>query len=325
MITTRRDRKLNKKRQKRRRVIKTTGIVFLLFFLTVGIYVGYLYLKAKDVVSNSFEEDGRGNKSALREEDVDPVTDNVSVLIIGVDESEERSNIGAYRSDTLILATLNKNDHTVKLLSIPRDSYVYIPERGRKDKINHAYAYGQTKATIETVEHLLEIPVDYYVKLNFEAFIDVVDSLGGITVNVPYEFTEQDSKDVPDAIHLYPGIQELNGEEALALARTRKLDNDIERGKRQQEIIKAIVNKAVSLGAVFKYGDVLEAVGENMRTNMTFKEMKSFIAYGMDGKLQMESLTLEGSDGYMNGVYYYMLDESSLEEIKQTLKSHLEF
>lgn len=324
MITTRRDRKLNKKRQKRRRIIKTTGIVFLLFFLTVGIYVGYLYLKAKDVVSNSFEEDGRGNKSALREEDVDPVTDNVSVLIIGVDESKERSNIGSYRSDTLILATLNKNDHTVKLLSIPRDSYVYIPEKGRKDKINHAYAYGQTKATIETVEHLLEIPVDYYVKVNFEAFIDVVDSIGGITVNVPYEFTEQDSKDVPNAIHLYPGIQELNGEEALALARTRKLDNDIERGKRQQEIIKAIVNKAVSLGAVFKYGDVIDAVGENMRTNMTFKEMKSFISYGMDGKLQLESLSLDGSDGWMDGIYYYILDESSLEEVKQTLKLHLE-
>lgn len=324
MVNSRIDRRKNKKKNTRRTTLKTVGIVFLLLFLAAGTYAGYLYVKAKDAVNDSYEDDGRGNKSALREEGVDPLTDNISILIIGVDESDKRSNLGSYRSDALILATLNKDDHSVKLLSIPRDSYVYIPERNRNDKINHAYAYGQTKATIETVEHLLEIPVDYYVKLNFEAFIDVVDSLGGITVNVPYEVWEQDSRDVAGAIHLLPGMQELNGEEALALARTRKKDSDIERGKRQQEIIKAIVNKAVSLGSVLKYGDVIEAVGSNMKTNMTFKEMQSLITYGLNGKLDMESLTLSGSDGYLDGIYYYMLDETSLEEIKQILKTHLE-
>jgi len=312
------------KKSKKKSFFKWAGIVLLVILLAVGTYGGYLLMKAKDVVNDSYEDDGRGNKSALRDTDVDPVTDNVSVLIIGVDESEKRASLGVSRSDTLILATLNKDDHTVKMVSIPRDSYVYIPERNMNDKINHAHAFGGTKATIETVEHLLEIPVDYYVKVNFEAFIDIVDSLGGITVNVPYEFKEQNSKDKKDAIHLYPGIQQLNGEQALALARTRKKDNDIERGKRQQEIIKAIVNKAVSLGSVFKYGDLLDAVGSNMKTNMTFREMKSFIAYGMDGKLKLESLTLDGYDDWSTGIYYYKLDEASLAEIKETLKNHLD-
>src|SRR5690554_1199382 len=129
MVNSRIDRRKNKKKNTKRTALKTIGIVFLLLFIAAGTYVGYLYVKAKDVVNDSYEDDGRGNKSALRDGDVDPLTDNISILIIGVDESDKRSNLGAYRSDALILATLNKDDHSVKLLSIPRDSYVYIPER----------------------------------------------------------------------------------------------------------------------------------------------------------------------------------------------------
>src|SRR5699024_7653135 len=119
--------------------------------------------------------------------------------------------------------------------SIPRDSYVYIPEVGYEDKINHAHAFGGHRATIDAVENLLDIPVDYWVKLNFNAFVDVIDAIDGIDVEVPYEFTESNSDDKRDSIHLFPGKQLVDGEEALALARTRKLDNDIERGKRQLE------------------------------------------------------------------------------------------
>src|SRR5690606_21377009 len=108
---------------------------------------------------------------------------------------------------------------------------VYIPEVGYNDKINHAHAFGGPKATIETVEQLLDVPVDYYVKLNFHAFTEVVDVIGGITAEVPYELWESDSNDKKNAIHLLPGEQLLNGEQALALARTRKYDSDIERGK----------------------------------------------------------------------------------------------
>jgi len=325
MVNSRGERKIKKNKGKKKRVLKWVLLTLSVLLVCITLYIGNLYMKANQVIDKSFENDGRGNKSALREKEVDPLKDNVSVLIMGIDESESRADEGVYRTDALILATLNIDNHTVKMLSIPRDSYVYIPEIDRMDKINHAYAFGETKATIETIENLLEIPVDYYVKVNFEAFIDVVDSLGGITVDVPFEFKEQNSKDQKGAIHLYPGVQELNGEEALALARTRKLDNDIERGKRQQEIIKAVVKKAVSLGSVFKIGDLIDAVGENMKTNLTFNDMKSFVAYGMDGKLNMETLTLQGYDDWSTGIYYYKLDEAKLEEIKQELKNHLGF
>lgn len=298
-------------------------LIPLILLISAVTYGGFLYAKAKSAMSESYEDDGR-EKSALREMMVDPKYDNVSVLIMGVDSSDIRDNKEDARTDTLMVATLNKDEKSVKLLSIPRDSYVYIPEVGYETKINHAHAFGGTKATIETVENLLDIPVDYYVKVNFEAFIDVVDAIDGIEFDVPYEFEEQDSKDKADAIHLKPGKQILNGEEALALARTRKQDNDIERGKRQQEIIQAIMDKSISLGSVLKYDNIIEAVGDNMTTNMTFDEVKSFVAYGTKGtNLDIETLTLDGYD-FQAGAYYWKLDQEDLAKTSELLKKHLD-
>ncbi|MFD1363674.1 LCP family glycopolymer transferase [Lentibacillus salinarum] len=317
-------RKTLRKHKKRKLRKRAFFILIPLFVIVVGLsYATYLYVKADSVLSDSYEDDGK-EKSDLREEKVDPTEDNVSVLIAGVDASDVRKNAEDSRTDTLMLATLNKNDQSVKMLSIPRDSLVYIPEVGHEDKINHAHSYGGIEATRDTVENLLDIPVDYYVKLNFEAFIDVVDAVNGITVDVPYELHEQNSKDVQGAIHLLPGEQELNGEEALALARTRKLDNDIERGKRQQDIIKAVVDKSVSMSSLLKYDDIIEAVGSNMSTNMTFSEMKSFVSYGTAGKdLDFETYTLEGTDYQPSSTYYWQVDQTALTETKHMLKQHL--
>lgn len=318
------------KRRKVKKVKKRRRIwLFLIPFLIIGFLAlgwgTYIYIKAGSAISDSYEDIGR-DKSELREELVDPTVDNVSVLIMGVDENDHRDNKGASRTDALILATLNKDEKSVKLLSIPRDSYVYIPERGYKDKINHAHYFGGTESTIDTVERLLDIPVDYFVKLNFHAFIEVVDALGGVTVEVPYEFRESNSMDQRDAIHLLEGEQLLDGEEALAFARTRKHDSDVARGQRQLEIIKSVVDKSASLSSVFKYDDVIEAIGDNMTTNMTFSEIKSFISYGTKGlNLDVESYTLEGTDYWPENVYYWMVDEEALEDTKTLLKDHLEY
>ncbi|GGB32336.1 LytR family transcriptional regulator [Lentibacillus populi] len=321
---TRRVRRTKKRKLKKRVVFILVPV--LVAFFAVATYATYLYIKADSVFSDSYKNDGR-EKSDLRETIVDPDVDNVSVLIMGVDASDVRNNKDNddSRTDSLMLATLNKDDKSVKLLSIPRDSYVYVPEVGYETKINHAHAYGGPRATIDTVENLLDIPVDYYVKVNFEAFIDVVNAVDGVTVDVPYEMSEQDSKDKAGAIQLSPGEQVLNGEEALAFARTRKQDNDIERGKRQQEVIKAVMKKAVSMDSILKFDNIIEAVGKNMTTNMTFDEMKSFISYGTSGKnLNIESLTLEGHDYQPGSTYYYQLDEVALEETKQILKNQLD-
>ncbi len=317
----------SRKKRKRKRIFWFLIFPVLLIAIVSTGYGAYLYKKAEFAIGDAFFDE-RG-KSELRDKRVDPNIDNVSVLFIGVDTSEKRGLETGARSDALMLATLNKEDKSVKLVSIPRDSYVYIRDLGYETKINHAHSHGGARATIETVEDLLDIPVDYYVRLDFEAFMEVVDALGGIDVDVPYTFSEQDSKDRPNAITLQEGLQRLDGEEALALARTRKLDNDIERGKRQQEIMKAILKKAASGSSVMKYGEVIEAIASNMKTDMLFDEMKAFIDYGISGNLALETLTLEGSDLWTTNsrgqrLYYWQLDDMYLANLKNELKAHLE-
>ena len=314
---------LANRKKKKRKIILRILIPVLTVALGVVAYGGYLFSKASEVAAKSKEDLTRGEQSAKREWAVNPLKDNVSILFMGVDDSEARDLGGTTRTDALLLATFNIEQKTVKMVSIPRDSRVYIPVEEKKDKITHAHAYGGTEGTIETVEELFDVPVDYYAKLNFDAFIDVVDALNGIKVDVPVTFTEQDSQDRADAIHLTKGLQKLNGEEALALARTRKIDNDIERGKRQQLVLRAIMDKAVSVGSITKYGDVMESMGDNITTNMDFGEILSLFNYVSKG-IQIDSLALEGEDATIDGTYYYQLDDTSVSEVAETLNDHLE-
>ncbi|WP_213422276.1 LCP family protein [Bhargavaea massiliensis] len=315
----RRDYRKKKHASKRKTLFKVIGILGIAVLLFAGTYTFYLYKKAQNAANNAYHaRDG----SSLREEQIEPYKDNVSILFIGVDDSESRSDMNS-RSDALMLATLNNNDKTIKLLSIPRDSLVYIPEVGYQDKITHAHAFGGVEASIETVEELLDLPVDYFVKMNFNAFIDVVDALGGITVDVPYERVELDEND-KKTIHLKPGLQNLDGRHALALARTRKADNDIERGKRQQIILTAMIEKAGSVSSVGKYGEVIDALGNNMTTDLSFNDMKAMIAYLNNGSPMIETYTLQGYDDSSTEVYYWRLDDEELQTLSANLRSHLE-
>lgn len=320
-MTTRQNKK--KGSSKFRLFLKVTMLLTLSLVICATAYGVYLTKQAEHAANSAFEEIEDRKLPDQREVKVEPAQDNVSLLILGVDDSDKRGQ-GAdnSRSDALLLATLNNKTKTVKLVSIPRDSYVYIPHIGYNDKINHAHARGGTLASIETVEELFDIPIDYYLRVNFNAFIDIVDALGGIEAEVPYAMLEKDELD-RNTVNLQPGLQTLDGREALALARTRKQDNDIERGKRQQEIIQAIASKAASFTSISKYDDILSAVGNNMKTDMTFTEMKSFFSYLSNGMPRIDTLTLEGYDDMSTGVYYYKLDEESLEETSHILQSHL--
>lgn len=304
-------------------IIKISIMLIASVLISVTAYGVYLHKKAEIAADNAFEAIEDREKSDYRDKAVKPIEDNVSILFVGIDDSEQRNQGDENsRSDALMLATLNNQSKTIKLVSIPRDSLVYIPEVGYEDKITHAHAYGGTRVAIETVEELFEIPVDYYVKMNFDAFIDVVDALGEIEAEVPYALLEKDQFD-RNTVKLDPGLQMLDGREALALARTRMQDNDLERGKRQQMILKSIMKKAASASSFTKYGDVIDAVGDNMKTDMTFEEMKSFFEYIKDGSPRIDTLQLAGYDDMSTGVYYWSLDQESLDEMRDILKTHL--
>ena len=321
---TRKEVKAQKLKSKKSLIIKISVLLVVGILISGSAYGYYLVQKAKTAAEKSYEAVENRDGSVLRTSQVTPLEDNVSILFIGVDDSETRNQgTNESRSDALMLATLNNKEKTVKLISIPRDSFVYIPEIGYEDKINHALSKGGVKVTIETVEDLMEVPVDYYVRMNFNAFIDVVDALDGINVNVPYDRLEKDEED-KFTIQLKKGFQKLDGREALALARTRMLDNDIERGKRQQEILSAIVKKASSASSFTKYGEVIDAVGNNMKTDLTFDEMKSFLSYLKDGMPQVDTITLSGYDDTSTKTYFWRLDQAALTETQNILKNHLE-
>lgn len=312
------------KASKRRTALKIITTFVASMLICVSAYGVYLIKKAENAAENAFEQADNREMSDLREEQVEPLHDNVSVLFIGVDNSEKRDqDEDNIRSDALVLATLNNEDKSIKLVSIPRDTYTYIPDAGYRDKITHAYGLNGPTSTIESIEEMLEIPVDYYVRMDFEAFIDVVDALGGIEAEVPYDLSEKDENDVHNAIVLEEGLQTLNGREALALARTRYYDNDIQRGKRQQMLLESIMDEVLSASSITKYGNVIDAVGDNMKTNLSFKDMQSFFEYAKGGSPDVETVTLDGYDDMSTGVYYWQLYEESLLEIQDVLQSHL--
>ncbi|HHY74211.1 MAG TPA: LytR family transcriptional regulator [Bacillus bacterium] len=317
------------KKRKFTKVLLIILIPLLAVFIGMAAYVSYLASTAKTVVEGSqhkldsrkFEE-----KSELRLQKVDPRVDNISILFLGIDDSSDHVFSKATRTDAMILATFNKKGKSVKMVSIPRDSRVELVGRGRMDKITHAHAFGGLDMTVNTVEKLFEIPVDYYVLLNFDAFIDIIDALDGIQIDVPFDIIEQNSHREKNKIKIKKGLQTLNGEQALAYARTRKYDGDVERGQRQQEILNAIINRGLSIRSVTKYGDVIESIGDNLTTNMSFDEMLAFHDYAYAGKhIDVEMLTLKGKPSRIEGLYYYLLDETNLQEVKTKLKQHLEW
>ena len=332
----------NPKKNKKKIKVIISAILFVL--LIGGGYTWFLVNKASSAVRNAAHDLARGDKSDLRDRVVKPITNNVSVLVMGVDESDVRGKEygEAIRTDALLLATFNKDSKTVKLLSIPRDTYTYIPIEKKKDKITHAHAFGSAKngknggpqASIDAVEKLMNVPVDYFVKFNFKSFIKIVDDLGGIEVDVPVEFTEQDSNDNAEAIHLEKGVQKLNGEEALALARTRHIDSDAMRGQRQQLVIEAILKKLTSVGSVTKVGNIIDDINGQFVTNLTFDDMLSFYKYGSDSEI--EKLQIQGDDCYMakgddtcsksaggGRTYYYNPDKKELANVTNELRTHL--
>lgn len=320
--STRSELRRNNRRKKSRtqKIILAFLIPLLTILLVVAIFAAKLFAEARNAVNDSFHSIERES-----EINVNPIEDTVSVLIMGVDDTEARQ-LGSARTDALIYLTIDPKLHEINLVSIPRDTYTEIMDDGvvqKMDKINSAYEVGEEKAVIETVENLLNVPVHYYATFNFDAFLEIIDALGGIEMDVPVTITEQDSSGKMNQIHLEEGYQTLNGEEALALARTRKLDNDVKRGERQQLIIQAIVKKALSMGSITRFSNVIDAVGSNMRTDLRFNEMLNIAQTGLEQSYNFSSYIFEWTDFTLNGGSMVELYPDSVEYISHKMRVSL--
>lgn len=239
-----------------------------------------------------------------------------SALILGVDERE--GDVG--RSDTMIVLTVNPTLKTTRMLSIPRDTYTEIVGEGFKDKINHAYAFGGIEMAMKTVENLLDIPIDYVAQVNMESFIDIVDIVGGITVNNTLAFDYEGEA--------FPiGELDLDGEKALKYVRMRYDDpeGDFGRQNRQKQVIQGVLQEAISVNTVLNYQSIFKTLEENVQMNVKFDDLLSIQKNYAGSFKNIEQLYLNNGTGkMMNSIYYYMTNDSELQEIQKILKEHLE-
>lgn len=311
-----------------KKIIWTIVIVLVLILIGAGIYIYSLYNTFDEGVSSSYEPTDR-ERSDLRKDDA-TVEDSFTVLILGTDENEsraEKENLDGdnFRTDSMILATFDKNNDDVKLVNIPRDTLAYLKSEEYFDKINHAHMYGGPSASMDAVERLLNVPVDYYVRINMAGVVDIVDSVGGVEFDVPFDMNEPNQDD-KGRIELSAGVQELNGEEALAVVRSRRVDSDLGRGNRQMELVEAVLNKVKSSGGLSKIDDLIKVVADNTRHNFTTKDIRQLASYYAFNDISFDSTQLRGTDFWQqgNGAYFYRADDEHLFVLSNTIRSILE-
>lgn len=311
-MSSRLDKKTTKKKRK---WVKVLVGIFLLLFIAVGTYAFTVYNSLTNAVETMHAPIDR-EKSDKRTEEVElEKAQPFSVLLLGVDEREGDRG----RSDSIIVLTVNPNTNSVKMLSIPRDTRTDIIGKGTQDKINHAYAFGGVEMSISTVENFLDIPIDYYVQINMEGFKDIVDAVGGVTVQNDLDFTYEGTS--------FPkGELTLSGEKALKYSRMRYEDprGDFGRQLRQRQVIKAIIDEGASLSSLTNFSDIFQALGTNVKTDLTFDEMVTIQSKYRSAANEMEQLTVSGQGGKIDGVYYLNVPAEEKDRLQGILKQHLE-
>lgn len=207
----------------------------------------------------------------INEEEIVVDETNFCVFISGIDTY---GNVSAKaRSDVNILAFVNTESKQILLLTTPRDYYVPLSiSNGKPDKLTHAGIYG-IDVSMDTLEMIYDCQVDYYFRLNFTGFQDIIDALGGVTVDSDYDFKAISGE------HFVKGENTLNGEQALAFARERKAfaDGDFQRGRDQMKVITAVINKATSPSILTRYNDLLNSMDGTFQTSISYDTISSLV------------------------------------------------
>lgn len=313
--------KAEKQRKKKKRKIILISLFSCVLLAIIG-YFTYFALATNQVLNDIQGESLTSTSTSPRPTPVKLKNkEPFSILLLGVDERPEDSG----RSDSILVATVNPKLDSVKLISLPRDTFVNLPQNKGKDKINAAYAYGGINLAVQTVEKYLGIPIHYYAKINMEGMVDLVDAVGGIDVVNEYPFEL-------DGVSLDKGSYSLDGNQALQYARMRKQDpaGDFGRQERQKEVIQKVVEKGLSITSLTNFNSIFQAVGKNVETNFTGSELWDLLNNYSSVAKNIETLNLEGKDSYLyyipsygQEVYVWEPTNESLSSIQQELQLHL--
>nr|WP_306373242.1 LCP family protein [Salirhabdus sp. Marseille-P4669] len=301
--------KTKKPMSKRRKI--TFIVLGIMLVLIVGI-VGYaysIYHNVKETVDEEMYKPVDSIEHTPEQKEKIEKKKTLNILLMGVDEREYDKG----RTDTLIILSINPNSNKMQMISIPRDTRTELVGLGFEDKINHAYAFGDVNTTIETVEAFANIELDYYVKMNMEGLVDLVDAVGGITINNPYDWEQS-------GFHYKKGELSMNGEQTMGFVRMRKMDSDFNRNDRQRIVIEGILKKGASVGSITKIDDVLDVLGDNMETNLSFDDMKNLFKNYRDTRKNSTTYQVTGTGQYMengNGqnIYYLIVPEEERDKV----------
>lgn len=286
-------------------IVICTTFIFAIF--SAGV-VFYSYLNT-DFGGASNMPDGSVDEEI---EGLDPVEKSqpYNILVLGID-------VEAKLSDVMMLCQIDPIDHTVSMLSIPRDTRVKL--NGHNAKINSAFSHGGVEQVIKSVKELTGLPVHHYFQINTAAFRDTVDALGGVYFTVPRDMDYEDP--LQDLyIHLKAGYQLLDGDKAEQLVRFRRYTNgDIDRIAVQQQFIQELISQKLSAAYIIKIPEVYSIIEKNSSTDMSPKEMlsagKQLLA--VDGE-NFKSFTVPGEGTYIGEVSYYVHYAEDLKTLIET-------
>lgn len=236
----------------------------------------------------------------------------INILVVGSDRNDKNHDVG--RSDTIMVVGVDLKNKKINMLSIPRDTRVVIPGRTHASRINEAYSLGGVEKVKETVEGLLEIPIDYYAETNFEGFKDVVDLLGGVEIDVEERMKAHTHY---DNIDLQPGLQTLNGADALGYVRFRyNAAGDFGRAERQQKFLIAVAKKMTQPGNITKLPALMEKMEDVVETDLTVPQIlrlaKDFVGITPED-VTHALLPVYGET--INGASYQIIKEEEMKEV----------
>ena len=296
----------------------------LVTVIGVGAYAFTIYQQSTQTLAKTYKKIGEETK-------VIEATEPLTILLMGVDTGNvERTDKWVGNSDSMILVTVNPKTKKVVMMSLERDILTKIQQPDgsvMEAKLNAAYATGGAELAISTIQKMMNIHIDRYVMVNMHGLQEMVDAVGGITVNntLGFPISIQDQEPF-NTISIGVGEQKLNGEEALVYSRMRYQDpeGDYGRQKRQREVIQKIVEKILSVNSVSHYQEILKALSDNMQTHIeiTTSTIPQLMGY-QDSFKNIESQQLRGEDAMLQGGSYQIVTTAHILEMQNILRRSL--
>jgi polyisoprenyl-teichoic acid--peptidoglycan teichoic acid transferase len=304
---------------RRLRLIVATTLLALIG--SAAAWAGYTYWNLTERIKPP-SEDAEAIAAALapREASKSATRDPVWILLLGSDARPGESNA---RADSIILTRLDPESKTVTMLSIPRDTRVEIPGHGTT-KINAATAYGGSALMIRTVSEFTGLPVDHYVKIDFEGFQEGVDAMGGILIDVEASIYDPQAADyVRSAARIEQGSQLLDGAKALTFVRSRAFpDGDFSRMRNQQTFMIEFLRQSLDQSKITQLPGVASSIASHLDTDMSVRELLDLAqTFKGLGPQDMQGYTIPSSTGMIGGVSYVLPDEIALKELAAAIEA----